>query len=339
MRFNLRTLLYVVAVLAAGLGAFGIVGLPITAAVLGFWVLHEQARSFVLRLILYVALPVVVVGILFRPAVNSRPPGRTYECANNLRQVALALQMYQSQYGTLPPPYIADKSGKPMHSWRTLILPFIERADIYDAYDFSEAWNGPNNRKLANIEIPLLRCPSTVQSAGETTVFAVVGPQAAWVAARGRKLDEFTDGADETLLLIEATGQGVNWLEPKDLSYDQALALLTSSDVKRAAAVHAEEGVLHYTEFSRNVAFADGSAGRMPIGCSDDLGKALLTINGGERLDVSQDWKWSTDSRLHWPRIWGIAVFVFLAVLPRWLIQRRPAVIERDLETDHASSC
>jgi hypothetical protein len=337
MRFNLRTLLYVVAVLAAGLGAFGRAGLPIAVAVLGFWVLHEQARSFALRLILHVALPVVVIGILFHSTVNSRPPHRAAECANNLLQIALALQLYNSQYGTLPPPYIADKSGKPMHSWRILIQPYLEREDIYKAYNFAEPWDGPNNRQLASIVIPLLQCPSSSQSAGETTVFAVVGPDAAWIAGRGRKLDEFTDGADVTLLLIEATGQGVNWLEPKDFSYDEALALLTASDVKRGAAVHAEEGVLHYTEFSRNVAFADGSAGRLPIGCSDDLGKALLTINGGERLDVSRDWKWSSDSRLHWPRIWGVAVFVILAVLPRWLMQRRPAVIERDLETDHAS--
>jgi hypothetical protein len=232
-----------------------------------------------------------------------------------------------------PPTYIADKNGKPMHSWRILIQPYLEREEIYKACNFNEPWDGPNNRKLATINIPLFQCSSDVQTAGKTSFFAVVGPEAAWAADRGRKLDEFSDGPDQTLLLIEAAGRGVNWMEPKDLSYEEALALLTSDNVNNAAAVHAREGVLHYTEFSRNVAFADGTVGSLPMGCPDEFAKGLLTIDGGERLANWRDQLSFTQSRLHWPRIWGIVVFIALAALP-WVISwrrghDRPGVVLR----------
>ena len=68
---------------------------------------------------------------------------------NNLKQIAMALQCYHQANGCFPPAYIADKTGKPMHSWRVLILPYLDRDDLYKAYNFTEPWDGPNNKKLA----------------------------------------------------------------------------------------------------------------------------------------------------------------------------------------------
>ena len=45
---------------------------------------------------------------------------------NNLRKSRLALHNYHQANGCFPPAYIADKNGKPMHSWRVLILPYME---------------------------------------------------------------------------------------------------------------------------------------------------------------------------------------------------------------------
>src|SRR5271168_5107175 len=59
----------------------------------------------------------------------SRDHGHAYrrtECKNHLKQLALAMHNYHDQYGSFPPAYIADKNGRPMHSWRVLLLPFLE---------------------------------------------------------------------------------------------------------------------------------------------------------------------------------------------------------------------
>jgi Protein of unknown function (DUF1559) len=62
----------------------------------------------------------------------------------------LAVANYHETYGCFPPAYVADRDGKPIHSWRVLILPFLEQQELYRAYNFDEPWNGPNNRKLAS---------------------------------------------------------------------------------------------------------------------------------------------------------------------------------------------
>ncbi len=85
-----------------------------------------------------------------RGLVNSHP-----SCNYCLLNIALALQNYHDDYGSFPPAYIPDKDGKPMHSWRVLLLPYLERRTLYEKYRFDEPWNGPNNRKLA-LEKPAL---------------------------------------------------------------------------------------------------------------------------------------------------------------------------------------
>jgi type II secretory pathway pseudopilin PulG len=76
----------------------------------------------------------VVLGIiailvaLFLPAIRSAPnAARRSQCNNNLRNIALALQNYAEVYQALPPAYTVDADGRPLHSWRTLILPYIEQ--------------------------------------------------------------------------------------------------------------------------------------------------------------------------------------------------------------------
>ena len=69
-------------------------------------------------------------------------------CMNNLKQIGLALAEYEAANGRLPPAAVFDKQGKAMHSWRTLILPYLERPDLYQAYNFREPWDGTNNSTL-----------------------------------------------------------------------------------------------------------------------------------------------------------------------------------------------
>jgi hypothetical protein len=72
------------------------------------------------------ALVVSPIGgfFLLLPMVTTPHEGpRRSQCRNHLRQIGLALHNYHDKYGCLPPAYIADKNGRPLHSWRVLILP------------------------------------------------------------------------------------------------------------------------------------------------------------------------------------------------------------------------
>src|SRR5262249_42952585 len=74
---------------------------------------------------------------------------RRSQCKNNLKQIGLAMFNYHDAYGCFPPAYIADADGRPMHSWRVLLLPFLDEAARYRKYRFDEPWDGPNNSELA----------------------------------------------------------------------------------------------------------------------------------------------------------------------------------------------
>src|SRR5689334_12593064 len=63
-----------------------------------------------------------------------RETGRVVTCNSRLRFLAMACQNYEAKYGTFPPAYIADSQGRPMHSWRVLILPYLDRDDLYSQY-------------------------------------------------------------------------------------------------------------------------------------------------------------------------------------------------------------
>jgi hypothetical protein len=50
----------------------------------------------------------------------------------------LALRNYHDRYGRFPPAYVADEHGRPTHSWRVLLLPWLDHRAIYDRYRFDE---------------------------------------------------------------------------------------------------------------------------------------------------------------------------------------------------------
>jgi len=103
--------------------------------------------------------------------------GLRWQC---LKRIHLGLMNYRAAKGTFPPAYLADPDGRPMHSWRVLILPYCEGQEFYDQYDFSEPWDSPHNLQLARSDCPLA---GDIQSPGDpgaehgwTSILAVVGP-------------------------------------------------------------------------------------------------------------------------------------------------------------------
>src|SRR5688572_4292944 len=105
-----------------------------------------------------------------------------------------------------------------MHSWRVLLLPYLEQSDLFKQYDFKEPWDGPNNRKLAD-KMPKVYALHAKPSLGNVTTnfLAVVGPNTAWPPGRRIGYKDVVDGTGQTILIVENDGAGVHWMEPRDL--------------------------------------------------------------------------------------------------------------------------
>ena len=343
MSFRLWTIFYVFALTAAAIATFGPWGILLAALVLATsaWLFQaSRKRRFSLREIVVVAGILFILGALLIPAVTSaRSAALRNQCMTNLKEIQLALLNHESAKGSLPPAYIADATGKPMHSWRVLILPYLGEMALYNKYNFNEPWNGPNNSKLA-AQIPaVFRCAAHPKETGaassETHYFAVVDPVTAWQNGAARPIAQFTDGISKTITVIEASGLATNWMEPRDLSLAEAVEILTTEP--RSGHRHFEDGFLtttYYDTWYRHVAFCDGSVHRMEPHF-DEIARALLTAAGGEVIPQApnrpglQYVEPKTTTIIKWGKVWGLSVFIVLSLLPALLLCRSTMRSER----------
>ena len=175
-----------------------------------------------------IAAALAILALISKVAQN-RADAQRGECVMHMHQIALALWSYQSKYGTLPPAVVTDANGNPAHSWRVLILPFLDSQEIYDRYDFSEPWNGPHNSRLQEeLHGPrrhLFYCALSGSPPDVTNYVAVTGPGTLWPTdGTGVLSDDMKSGANPLALVVEVPGMNINWMEPKDISLDDAMA-------------------------------------------------------------------------------------------------------------------
>lgn len=200
----------------------------------------------------------------------------------------MAVANYHDANGRYPPPYVTGPDGRPWHSWRVLVLPYIEQSDLYNAYRFGEPWDGPNNRKLAR-RMPRLYALHGSDRPENTTAnyLAVVGDETVWHGSKPVTSADVRDGLGETILLVENRGAGVCWMEPRDLSLaDMELKLNSPAGVSSP-----------YDDPA--VVMLDGSLHRLRPGLKPMALRALLTVHGREALesDGSGDWELLPDGR------------------------------------------
>ena len=122
--------------------------------------------------------------------------GQIPECRNNLSNLGIALHNYHDAFELYHRLDIADENGKPMHSWRVLLLPQLEANDLYKQYRFDEPWDGPNNRKLHDKMPRAFQCPSDKHGHDNqfTNYVVVAGKNTAWPYAKTVNFNEMKDG-------------------------------------------------------------------------------------------------------------------------------------------------
>jgi hypothetical protein len=344
LRFRLVHVFYVMALIGSALATFGSAGIMVAIVILAICcsVVVGASRprglvegclgpfiGFCLACLLSLLLPVVAT---YRDA-----PRREW-CMNNLKQIAIGLQNYHDVYKSFPPSFIADGHGKPKHSWRVLLLPFIEQQALYDAYDFDEPWNGPNNAKLLKQMPSVYACPIQAQSTRRrsiqaqsarrrsicTSYVAVVGPRTPWPRPQAGKLSEIPDGISNTILVLEDNSSSISWMEPRDLEFDQAIRLLTSPDPV-AAGLHRHEDFFCESYDGRDVAMADGRVRFLQHGIGKTVWSAPLQIDDGVRLsDSAFNVPSARQLKLKLGNCFRLAVFLLLTLFPLpWVFIKR----------------
>jgi hypothetical protein len=211
----------------------------------------------------------------------ARESDRRVQCANNLRLIGLVLHNYHDTWG-FPPPYVTDAQGKPLYSWRVLILPWMEEQDLYSQWRLDEPWDSPHNRSLPAPSC--FSCPTAERnrppgSPPYTDYLAVVGPGMAWEEDKCLTFDDFTDVASNTAMVVEVRGSQVHWAEPVDFDGTGSLKINASQGLSIGS--HHPDGA-HFL-------FADGFVLQLADTTSEQEIKTLLTRAGAEHLDRDGD--------------------------------------------------
>ena len=211
--------------------------------------------------------------LMLEPPFSCREPPAS--CRYRLHQISVALQSYHNSYGLFPPAYISDKAGKPMHSWRVLILPFLGQQELYDKYRFDEPWDGPHISQLhAEQSHWIFRC-----SSGGLYV-AVVGPHTVWPGAKATRLSDITDEPAKTIMVVESSNSERHWMEPYDLQVE-TMSLNISEGSHHGSPHHTHRMWIWQSVYNyAHARMADGSLRRLKADTEPKTINALLTIDG-----------------------------------------------------------
>ncbi len=184
----------------------------------------------------------------------------------------MAVANYHDVHNRFPPAVTLDASGRPAHSWRILVLPYLEQSRLYEAYSFDEPWDGPNNRKLAS-QMPALFAFAGTNEEGTSTLtnfVAITGVETVWPPGEGIVMSEIKDGSSNTIQFAEYNGPPIHWMSPVDLQFSNM-----SFTVGDPSGIDSQY-------LTPAVANADGSVRRLESELSPTELRAMCTANGGE---------------------------------------------------------
>jgi prepilin-type N-terminal cleavage/methylation domain-containing protein len=91
----------------------------------------QRRPAFTLiELLVVIAIIAILAAILFPVFAQAREKARQTACLSNLKQIGVALTMYQSDYDTMYPPSQLG-SGTALVSWPTMVQPYIKNDQVF----------------------------------------------------------------------------------------------------------------------------------------------------------------------------------------------------------------
>jgi prepilin-type processing-associated H-X9-DG protein len=114
-----------------------------------------------IELLVVIAIIGILMALLLPAVQQAREAARLAQCNNNLKQIGLALHAYHEAREELP--FACSYNvhvDRPTGTWAAFILPFMERQDHYDRFDFNQDMTHPVNRAAVTTRVSAYICPS-----------------------------------------------------------------------------------------------------------------------------------------------------------------------------------
>ncbi len=126
--------------------------------------MYVRRRAFTLiELLVVIAIIGVLVALLIPAVQAAREAARRAQCANNLKQLGIALHAYSTALGALPPGRVNSHLAGQGNCWGAYaqILPQLEQNPIFHAFNFDLSPDiDPANLTGAGMFVGVFLCPS-----------------------------------------------------------------------------------------------------------------------------------------------------------------------------------
>src|SRR5262249_51054552 len=130
--------------------------------------------------------------------------------------------LYHDANRSLPPAIIRDPAGRPLHSWRVALLPYLGEEPLFRQIRLNEPWDSDHNKQFWSKMPKVYELPGKKpdKKIDETKTYYQVfsGPGTPMGQQRPVRIADLKKGSSNTILVAEA-GIPVNWMEPKDIEF------------------------------------------------------------------------------------------------------------------------
>lgn len=137
---------------------------------------RSLSRAFTLiELLVVIAILGILIGLLLPAVQKVRASATLLQCANNLKQIGLAIHNYENVHKVFPPSYVTNtrasgsvsgitfpddyRNGPPGWGWGTLLLPYLEQVNLYQQFRLDLSCWDPANANAAKTRVNSFLCP------------------------------------------------------------------------------------------------------------------------------------------------------------------------------------
>lgn len=190
----------------------------------------KKSGFTLIELLVVIAIIAVLISLLLPAVQSAREASRRIACANNLKQMGLAMHQYENSNGVLPPSLVLSTNSAGAVTWfgswsaQGRILPYLEQNAAFSSLNFTLSYSNPVNATVSNLTINTFICPSEVNPQPATHNFGLcgvvnygvnMGDWYVWGGANSqpsrapfgvniaRQFSSFADGLSNTMLMSE----------------------------------------------------------------------------------------------------------------------------------------
>jgi prepilin-type N-terminal cleavage/methylation domain-containing protein/prepilin-type processing-associated H-X9-DG protein len=200
--------------------------------------MRRRSAFTLIELLVVIAIIAVLIGLLLPAVQKVREAAARTKCANNIKQIGIAMHVCMDANGRLPANGIYAWNGSGVTAvspWSAMarILPYIEQENLFRSIDFNTSYN--TQIFVSSKRVATFVCPSEVKDQGSGTdatygnkhwtlnytvnegTWAVLYNKSAgmtvgdgaFAPTRGFNSADFTDGMSNTVGVAEVKGYTV----------------------------------------------------------------------------------------------------------------------------------